>query len=114
MATHVLVLTTNECPGKRVHRVLGAVFGISVQSRSSVGNFLGMFGAAGGGSQHGYEKVLADARRESVENMCREAARLGANAVLAMRYDSGEFGTGNNLTMIQVVAYGTAVVLASD
>lgn len=107
----VLILTTNDCPGARVARVIGPVYGCSVRSRSLVGNLLGGFRAAFGGEQQGYAKMVVETREKAIAALAEAAARLGANAVLAMRFDSGEFDSGQGQAMNEVVAYGTAVVL---
>ena len=86
---NVLILTTNDCPGMRVVRVLGPVYGTSVRSRNIVGNFLGGIRAVFGGKQSGYLKMIAQTRDEALVRLADHAQSLGANAVLAMRFDSG-------------------------
>jgi len=105
-----LILTTNDCPGMRVLRVIGPVYGTSVRSRNIVGNFLGGVRAVFGGKQTGYLKMIAATRNESLAQLAEHAQSLGANAVLAMRFDSGEFDAGQGQAMNEVTAYGTAVV----
>lgn len=106
----VLILTTNDCPGARVARVLGPVYGCSVRSRSLVGNLLGGLRAAFGGEQQGYAAVVIETREKAIAALADAARGLGADAVLAMRFDSGEFDSGQGQAMNEVVAYGTAVV----
>ena len=109
--TSCTILTTNDYPGMRVTRVLGPVYGTSVRSRSIVGNFLGGLRAVIGGQQAGYLKMVAATRDEALSQLAEHARSLGANAVLAMRFDSGEFDAGQGQAMNEVVAYGTAVVV---
>ena len=80
-------------------------------SRSFIGNALGNIRAAFGGSQTGYAKMVAESRDEALGLLAEEAARLGANAIIAMRFDSGEFDAGRQQSMNEVTAYGTAVVV---
>ena len=93
-ASSVLILTINDCPGMRVVRVIGPVYGTGVRSRNIVGNFLGGVRAIFGGKQAGYLKMIAQTRDDALVQLAEHARSLGANAVLGMRFDSGEFLTG--------------------
>jgi uncharacterized protein YbjQ (UPF0145 family) len=64
----------------------------------------------GGGEIHEYTSLLEDTRRQAMDRMIQNATVMGANAVLSMRFDSTELAN----TMSEIVAYGTAVVLAQD
>ncbi len=105
----ILIATTESIPGYRVTEILGTVFGVSVRSRSIVGNFLGNLRAALGGSQEGYVKMVMQSREDAIERMAAQAKSIGANAIIMMRFDSGEFDAGQGQAMNEVVAYGTAV-----
>ena len=101
----MLVSTMNDLPGYTIDEVLGEVTGLTVRSRN-VGTQLGAgFKALVGGELKGLTKQLMETREEARARMCEEAAALGANAVLAMRFDSDEIGQGYQ----ELVAYGTAV-----
>ncbi|MHB1535512.1 MAG: YbjQ family protein [Acidimicrobiales bacterium] len=103
----VLVSTMNDVPGYRVARVYGEVFGLTVRSRN-VGSQIGAgFKALAGGELKGMTKNLVSSRHEVMERMIQEAVQHGANAVLAMRFDTSEMG-GN---WTEICAYGTAVTL---
>src|SRR6476469_3219429 len=103
----ILVSTMNDVPGWRVDRVLGECTGLTVRSRN-VGVQIGAgFKALVGGELKGLSKQLQESRDEAVQRMCEIAAQRGANAVLAMRFDSNEVGNGYQ----ELVAYGTAVVV---
>ncbi|KAK4530696.1 hypothetical protein CCYA_CCYA05G1553 [Cyanidiococcus yangmingshanensis] len=106
-----LILTTNDCPGMRVVRVIGPVYGTSLRSRTIAGNCQGCFRAMFGGKQSGYIKMITATRDDTLEELAKHALSLGANAVLAMRFDSCEFGSGQGQNMNEVTAYGTAVVV---
>jgi uncharacterized protein YbjQ (UPF0145 family) len=101
----LIVSTMNDLPGYTIDEVLGEVTGLTVRSRN-VGTQLGAgFKALVGGELKGLTKQLMETREEARARMCEEAAALGANAVLAMRFDSDEIGQGYQ----ELVAYGTAV-----
>ena len=70
---NVLILTTNDCPGMRVVRVLGPVYGTSVRSRNIVGNFMGGIRAVFGGKQSGYLKMIAQTRDEALAQLADHA-----------------------------------------
>ena len=101
----MLITTMNDVPGHSVEEVYGEVFGLTVRSRN-VGSQMGaglksMFG----GELKGMTKALADSRAEVIARMTEEAETKGANAVLAMRFDTSEMGG----TWTEICAYGTAV-----
>ena len=101
----MMVSTTNEIAGFRIVRHLGLCRGITVRSRSAVGNFLGGIQSVFGGKLGIYVKLAEQAREEAYAHMCDHAQRGGANAVVAMRYDANEIMDG----ITEVLAYGTAV-----
>jgi len=103
----MLVTTTNDVPGYRITRYLGVVRGITVRSRSVVGNFGAALQALFGGNITIYTALAERARQEAYDHMVAHAEQEGANAVLAMRYDANEIAAG----ITEVLAYGTAVVL---
>lgn len=105
--TREMVTTTNDLAGWRVIRPLGMVRGITVRSRSVVGNIGAALQTLVGGNITLYTELCERAREEAFELMMQHAAALGANAVLAMRYDANEVMQG----VTEVLAYGTAVVV---
>jgi uncharacterized protein YbjQ (UPF0145 family) len=101
----VLISTMNDLPGHRVDEVFGEVFGLTVRSRH-VGVQIGAaFKAIGGGELKGLTAQLQESREEAVARLVAEAELRGANAILAMRFDTTEVGGGYQ----EVAAYGTAV-----
>jgi uncharacterized protein YbjQ (UPF0145 family) len=107
MIAHAFVTTTNDIPGYRVGRVLGLVRGVTVRSRSVVGTLGASIQSLFGGTITLWSELCEHARQEAYDLMTRHAAELGANAVIAMRYDANEIAQG----VTEVLAYGTAVVL---
>ena len=100
-----MVTTAMELPGFRVVRSLGVVRGITVRSRSIVGNFLGGLQTIFGGNNTIYTQLCEQAREETYRDMSNHARMLGANAIIAMRYDATDVMTG----LTEVLCYGTAV-----
>lgn len=110
----ILVVTANEVANARIARVLAPVFGTAVRSRSFLGNALGGMRATFGGSQTGYSRLLRQTRDEAIRELQAHAASYGANGVIAMRFDSGEFDAGKGQSMAEITAYGTAVILEPE
>jgi len=102
-----MVSTTNEIAGFRVVRQLGVVRGITVRSRSVIGNLGAALQTLVGGNITLFTELCERARGEAFDLMVQHAAELGANAVIAMRYDANEVAQG----VTEVLAYGTAVVV---
>ena len=101
----MLIATTNDLPGRQVVEVLGEVMGLTVRSRN-IGSQLGAsFKSLVGGELKGMTKALVDSRHEVIERMVAEAEAKGADAILAMRFDTSEMGG----VWTEICAYGTAV-----
>ena len=86
-------------------QVLGMVRGVTVRSRSVIGNIGGSIQSIFGGNLSIYTKLADDARAEAYLLLVQHARETGANAILAMRYDANEIMEG----ITEVLAYGTAV-----
>ena len=86
----MLVVTTNEIEGYRVVRHLGMVKGLTVRSRSVVGNLGAAIQIFFGGNISVYTKLAEQTRQEAFDLLVKNAQEMGANAVLAMRYDANE------------------------
>ncbi|MBN8808630.1 MAG: YbjQ family protein [Sphingomonas sp.] len=103
----MIVTTTENIAGHQVREVLGQVFGVVVRSRGLGGNITASLRSIVGGEIPEYTKLVEDARRHAIDRMVQNATLMGANAVVMMRFDSGEIAQAMN----EVVAYGTAVVI---
>ncbi len=101
----MLIATTNELVGYEITEVLGEVFGLTVRSRNVGSNLGAAFKSLGGGELKGMTKNLIDSRHEVIDRMVEEATGKGADAVVAMRFDTSDMG--QNWT--EICAYGTAV-----
>jgi uncharacterized protein YbjQ (UPF0145 family) len=101
----VLITTANDLPGYEVTETLGEVFGLTVRSRN-IGSQIGAgLKSIMGGELKGMTKALVDSRQQVIDRMVEEAAAKGADAIVAMRFDTSEMG-GN---WTEICAYGTAV-----
>jgi uncharacterized protein YbjQ (UPF0145 family) len=106
----MIVTTAPFVAGHRVAESKGHVFGLVVRSRGLGGNIAAGLRSLVGGEIHEYTELLEDTRRQALDRMIQNATLMGADAVISMRFDSSEIGN----TMTEIVAYGTAVVLAVD
>jgi uncharacterized protein YbjQ (UPF0145 family) len=104
----MIVVTTEDVAGQRVLETKGQVFGLVVRSRGLGGNIVAGIRTIFGGEIHEYTEMVEDARRQAIDRMVQNAAAMGANGVLRMMFDSTEMGQ----SMTEIIAYGTAVVLA--
>ena len=103
----IIVTTGNEVSGFRIHGYLGIVRGVIVRSLSIGAGFVGALKQLGGGNIQEYVDVCEAARQEAYLHMLQHAHKIGAHAVIGMRYDATEFVQGAT----EVLAYGTAVRL---
>ena len=101
----MIVTTMNDIPGYEVNEVYGEVMGLTVRSRN-IGSQMGAsLKSIFGGELKGMTKALVDSRQQVIERMVEEAQTKGADAIVAMRFDTSEMG-GN---WTEICAYGTAV-----
>ncbi|MBV9741410.1 MAG: YbjQ family protein [Hyphomicrobiales bacterium] len=103
----MLIATTENVAGHKIVETLGEVFGIAVRSRGAVGNFFAGLKTIVGGEITQYTEMLQTARKHAIERMVAEARKRGGDAVIMMRFDSGEIAQG----ITEIVAYGRAVKL---
>ena len=102
-----LVTTAFTLDGYRIVRNLGVVRGITVRSRSIVGNIGAGIQTLFGGNISLLQELCERTRQEAFIVMMQHATEHGANAVVGMRYDANEVMSG----VTEVLAYGTAVVV---
>ena len=106
----MLVSTTNDVPGYRTVKHIGLVRGITVRSRSVIGNFAGGIQSIFGGKLSVYVELAETARQEAYEHLVQHAQQAGANAIIGMRYDANEIMEG----ITEVLAYGTGVTVEPE
>jgi len=102
-----MITTALELPGYRITRNLGVVRGITVRSRSIVGNLIGGIHSLFGGNITVYTNLCEQARAETFQLMRQHAQSMKANAIIGMRYDATEIMAG----LTEVLCYGTAVMV---
>jgi len=102
-----LVTTGLELSGYNITRQVGIVRGIVVRSRSVIGKFMAGIQTFFGGNITVYTNLCEQAREDAYELMCAHAEKHGANAVIAIRYDTTEVMPG----VTEVLCYGTAVIV---
>ena len=94
----MIVTTMNDIPGYEVQEVFGEVMGLTVRSRNIGSQFGAGLKSIFGGELKGMTKALVDSRHEVMDRMTTEAEAKGANAIIAMRFDTSEFGnTGTEI-----------------
>jgi uncharacterized protein YbjQ (UPF0145 family) len=102
-----LTTTAFTIEGYRITRNLGVVRGITVRSRSVLGNFAGGIQTIFGGNITIFTELCEHARLEAFQLLLQHAQELGANAIIGIRYDANDVMEG----VTEVLAYGTAVVV---
>jgi uncharacterized protein YbjQ (UPF0145 family) len=107
MEKGMLVVTSNEVPGYQVTHVYGEVFGLTVRSRNAFSQMGAGLKSMFGGELKGMTKALVDSRNEVMGRLIGEAQARGANAIIAMRFDTSEMGD----VWTEICAYGTAVTV---
>ncbi len=107
MLERAMVTTGFDFNGMEIVRYLGVVRGLTVRSRSVLGNIGAGFQTLVGGKISIYVELCEKAREEAFQLMLQHAAQMGANAIVAMHYDANEVADG----VTEVLSYGTAVVV---
>ena len=102
-----MMTTAFELSGYRVVKTIGVSRGIIVRSRSIIGTIGGGLQTLFGGNITLFTSLCESARADAFSLMAKNAAALGANAIIGVRYDAT--GVGGGIT--EVLAYGTAVVV---
>ena len=106
MLNRAFITSALDLPGYRISKNLGVVRGIVVRSRSIVGTIGAGIQSLFGGNITLWTEMCEHARQEAFDLMARHAEQMGANAVIAFRYDANEISSG----VTEVLAYGTAVL----
>lgn len=103
----IMIVTSNEIPGKRIVKTLGLVRGNTIRARHIGRDIMATLRHIVGGEVVDYTKMLAEAREQALDRMIEEAEQLGANAVISLRFATSMLMTG----AAELLAYGTAVVI---
>lgn len=103
----MIIVTSENIANHRVTEVLGPVFGLTVRARGIGKDIMASLKGLVGGEINQYTEMLEDARKQAIDRMVKNASAMGANAIVMMRFDSGEIGQN----MSEIIAYGTAVIV---
>lgn len=106
----MIIVTTETIKGKKVVRTLGLVRGNTIRARHLGRDILALLRNIVGGEIHDYTKLLAESREQSLDRMRAEAQRLGANAVVEVRFATSVLMGG----AAELLSYGTAVVVEDE
>lgn len=104
----MIVVTSNDIPGYRIDAVIGEVMGLTVRSADFGQNFVASFRSIGGGEMPEYTRLMYESRADVMNRMVGDAEQRGANAIVAMRFDTGNIAQNFS----EVCAYGTAVIVS--
>ncbi|MFQ5610316.1 MAG: YbjQ family protein [Woeseiaceae bacterium] len=107
MSQDILLSNLETVPDRRISRHLGLVQGSTVRAKSFGHDMMAGFKNFFGGELKGYSELLQESREEAIERMQQQAAAIGANAVLNIRFSTSSITSGAS----ELFAYGTAVVL---
>jgi uncharacterized protein YbjQ (UPF0145 family) len=99
--------TTEKIEGRKIEAVLGLVRGNTIRARHLGRDFLAGMRNIVGGEIKDYTRMLSDARDQAIRRMVREAEKLGADAVVCLRFTTSQTMSG----AAEILAYGTAVKL---
>lgn len=104
----MIIVTSNDIAGYRIDAIYGEVMGLTVRSRDIGASFTASLRSIAGGELPEMTRLLYESRQEVMRRMIAEAEAKGANAIVAMRFDTSDLGT--NWT--EVCAYGSAVIVS--
>jgi uncharacterized protein YbjQ (UPF0145 family) len=103
----MIMVSCDEIPGKRIIKTLGLVRGNTIRARHIGRDIMAMLRGIVGGEITDYTKMIAESREQALDRMAEEAERLGANAIVAVRFGTAEMMKA----AAEILAYGTAVVI---
>lgn len=106
----MIITTTDDIPGKRILKTMGLVRGNTIRARHIGRDIIAGLRNVVGGEIHDYTKLLAESREQAIDRMMDEARRMGANAVVGVRFTTSMVMTAAS----EMLAYGTAVLLEED
>jgi len=103
----MILSTTKEVAGKRVVKTIGLVKGNTIRARHVGRDIIAAMRNIAGGEIYEYTKMLAQAREESIDRMIEQAEKLGANAIVEVRFTTSMVMSA----AAEILAYGTAVIV---
>jgi uncharacterized protein YbjQ (UPF0145 family) len=106
----MILATTDAIPGKKIVKTCGLVRGNAVRARHVGRDIMAGLRNIVGGEMVEYTKLMAEAREQAIDRMRDDAKRLGANAILGMRFTTSFVSAG----AAELLAFGTAVVVDDE
>jgi uncharacterized protein YbjQ (UPF0145 family) len=106
----MIMVTSDDIPGKRIVRVLGLVKGNTIRARHVGRDLLAIFRTIIGGEVTDYTKMIAESREQAIDRIIAEAEKLGANAIVTVRFTTSSMMQG----AAELLCYGTAVVVENE
>lgn len=103
----MIITTTEQVPGREISEILGVSRGGTVRARNVGRDIFAALKNIVGGEISEYTSLQADAREEALGRMIEDATRLGADAVVCLRFNTSMITQGAS----EILAYGTAVKL---
>ncbi len=104
------MVTSDDIPSKRIVKVLGLVKGNTIRARHIGRDLLAIFRTIIGGEVTDYTKMIAESREQAIDRMTAEAEKLGANAIITVRFTTSSMMQG----AAELLCYGTAVVVENE
>lgn len=104
----MMLVTTESVPGRQTTEALGVVRGSTIRSKHIGKDFLAGLRTIVGGEIKEYTEMLVEARNESTNRMVKQAEKLGADAIVNVRFVTSQVMSG----AAELLAYGTAVKLS--
>jgi uncharacterized protein YbjQ (UPF0145 family) len=106
----MIMVTSDSIPGKRIVKVLGLVKGNTIRARHIGRDIMAALRNIVGGEITDYTKMLAESREQSIDRMVDEAEKLGANAIVTLRFTTASVVQH----AAELLAYGTAVIIEDE
>ena len=103
----MIMVSCDEVPGRRILKTLGLVRGNTIRARHIGRDIMAKLRNIVGGEITDYTKMIAEAREQALDRMTAEAEKMGANAIVAIRFGTAEM----MVSAAEILAYGTAVVI---
>jgi len=101
----ILISNTESIPGRTIVEFYGVVTGNTVRAKHLGRDIMAGLKNIVGGELKGYTELLQDSRKEATDRMIEQAATMGANAVVNVRFATSSISQG----AAELFAYGTAV-----
>lgn len=106
----MIAVTTDLIPGKKIVKTFGLVRGNTIRARHVGRDIVAGLRNLVGGEIVEYTKLMAESREQAIDRMNQEAARMGANAVVGLRFTTSMIMGG----AAELLAYGTAVYVEEE